>query len=161
MFIRRLIAALTGEPVKPTPGSNITPAPEHAPGADPALPPAAEFEFVAQPGVDRPDNIKTSSPSPQPQMNVQFIPLTPEQADDWRARAQRHAKLTGICTMIHVAHLHQSNLAEADACGVWNELLERVRGNRPAETWQPTDADVQLIYEGFRAWFRRNTRPIH
>lgn len=168
MFIRRIIAALTGESVEPV---NITPAiaeataPAEAPAAQPAAnpepapPPAAEFEFIAGAGSgpDQPANVT----SPGGHLHGHFIPITAEQAAELRATAQRHAKLTAICTMIHVAHIHQSNLAEADACGVWKELLDRVRGNRPAETWQPTDADVELIYEGFRTWYRRNTRPLH
>jgi len=170
MFIRRIIAALTGEPVKPiniiaAPAIAEATAPAEAPAAQPAAspeptsPPAAEFEFIAGagPGPDQPANVTLHGGH----LHMHFTQMTREQAAAWRAMAQRHAKLTAICGLIHVAHLHQSNLGESDACGVWKELLDRTRGNRPAETWQPTDADVELIYEGFRTWYRRNTRPLH
>ena len=83
---------------------------------------------------------------------------------DTTALLMRREHNGSICTinrMIHITLQHEQPgdlthpMQACKACQIANEMLDQVRGNRDAATWHPTQRDVQLLYEAFRAWYIR------
>jgi hypothetical protein len=98
------------------------------------------------------------------QSNVRIIGSVTQLTREQTASLRRHLRVQAMCGFLHIVHEYELGHAHQDdtlPCPIgeqFQEIVGRVRGNRAADKWVPSDADEQLIYQSVRDLVLKATR---